>query len=205
MEPTEQVQTESRILAGVPELREATGTKPKLVGYAAVFNSKTDIAGLFTESIRPGAFARAIGEKQDVRALIDHNSSLILGRTTAGTLVLSEDDHGLRVEIDPPDTTAGRDIMESIRRGDVSGMSFTFRTIKDEWDISGDLAHRTLVDLDIEDVGPVTYPAYTATAISLRSAKAAVDEAKRVISEVACSTDGLGIYYAQLRLAEADV
>lgn len=163
------LKTETRVLMGVPELRDLKDHKPKIIGYAAKFNERSlPIMGLFEEQIAPGAFTRALKEKQDVRALIDHAEGRVLGRTAAGTLTLAEDETGLRVEIDPPDTSYARDILESIRRGDVTGMSFAFRTVKDSWDKGGKTTLRTLLDVDISDVSVVTYPAYPSTEVSVR-------------------------------------
>src|SRR5262245_2558056 len=113
----------------------ADGERPLIVGYAAVFESLSEDLGGFRERIRPDAFTRSLQEGADVRALVDHDPSRVLGRNKAGTLRLRTDTRGLLVEIDPPNTTAGRDIVESIRRGDVDGMSFAFRTPKggDDW------------------------------------------------------------------------
>src|ERR1051326_526152 len=89
------------MLGDVLELRAEEGKPPVISGYAAVFNKVADIGGWFREQVMPGAFARALREKQDVRALVDHNPSMIIGRSKAGTLKVFEDDKGLRVEITP--------------------------------------------------------------------------------------------------------
>ena len=145
-------------------------------GYAAVFNEETVIGEWFREIIRPGAFSRAIKEKQDVRALFNHSADHVLGRTKSGTLELDENKKGLWIEIDPPDTQPARDVLELIRRGDISEMSFAFTVHGpngDEWDETeikkGKLPLRTLVDLDLYDVSPVTFPAYEGTEVGLRS------------------------------------
>lgn len=142
----------------------------KIVGYAAKFspNRSQDLGG-FLEQIDPKAFTRTLAQGADVRALIDHNSSLILGRTKAGTLNLSVDSQGLLVEITPPDTSYARDLMVSMSRGDVTQMSFAFVTKQDAWDKEGDQNIRTLLDVDLHDVSAVTYPAYLNTEIGLRS------------------------------------
>lgn len=160
------------ILAPV-EIRVAgDGKKRMLVGYAAVFNSVTDI-GWFREQIAPGAFADAVKE-DDVRGLFNHDSNLILGRNKAGTLSLKEDRKGLYFEIDVPDTQVGRDVLTSVERGDVSGCSFAFMTLADEWDYSNeDSPLRTLKKVRLFDVGPVVYPAYADTSVAARSLEAA--------------------------------
>lgn len=162
--------TERRIYAcGGMEVRAAEGDTPaRLVGYAAVFGELSENLGGFREKIAPGAFAKSLGG--DVRALFNHDSNLILGRTKAKTLTLREDQRGLLVEIIPPDTAVARDLILSIGRGDVDQMSFGFRTKKDDWeeDAKGELI-RTLIEVEIFDVSPVVFPAYPTTEIGLRS------------------------------------
>jgi len=165
------MQNERRDIAVAPELRAADGKKTAK-GYAALFNSRTDIGGYFTEEIAPGAFSDAI--KGDVRALVDHDSGRVIGRTTAGTLRMSEDDKGLAVEIDLPDTTDGRDLAVLLERGDITGMSFGFRVTHDEWDETGDVPQRTIHKVELFEVSAVAFPAYPDTEIALRS----LDEAR---------------------------
>lgn len=142
----------------------------KIVGYAAKFapNRSQDLGG-FIEQIDPQAFTRTLAEGADVRALIDHNPSLILGRTVSGTLRLSTDSTGLLVEITPPDTSYAKDLMISLERGDVTQMSFAFVTKQDTWAKEGTSNIRTLLDVDLHDVSAVTYPAYLDTEVGLRS------------------------------------
>ena len=111
--------------AGTVEARAQGEAVPMIVGYAATFNQSAEIGGYFTEVIAPGAFADAIA-KDDVRAVFNHDENLVLGRTKSGTLRLFEDAIGLRYEIDPPDTQTARDLIESMRRGDISQSSFAF-------------------------------------------------------------------------------
>jgi hypothetical protein len=154
---------ELRISAGT-ELRNADpGT---IEGYAAVFNSKVDL-GLFVESVAPGAFGRAIRQKQDVRCLFNHDPNMILGRTTNGTLDLREDATGLRFRCTLADTSVAADVRKSILRGDVSGCSFSFVVVSDKWEWKE--KHRVLTDVDLYDVGPVTYPAYKQTSVGARA------------------------------------
>ncbi len=160
-------------LRAAPEGSKSPGT---MVGYAAVFEKYSADLGYFREKIQRGAFAKAIG-KCDVRALVNHDPNQLIGRKSAGTLRMEEDEIGLKVEIDLPDTTVGRDTAESIRRGDMQGQSFSFTTSVDQWDWSGETALRTLVEVDeLYDVGPVTFPAYEETSVAMRSFKAASDE-----------------------------
>jgi HK97 family phage prohead protease len=168
---------EVRTLGQVEARAAADGEPRMIVGYAAVFNSNADIAGYFVERIAPGAFSAAIG-RDDVRALFNHDENLVLGRTVSGTLKLSEDATGLRYEISPPDTSWARDLVVSIERGDVSQSSFAFRATKEQWDETGDLPVRTILEAELFDVSPVTYPAYDDTEVGVRSL-AAAREARR--------------------------
>lgn len=149
------------------ELRAAEGATIR--GYAAVFNTRSEDLGL-REVIMPGAFDRAIRERHDVRALWNHNGDLVLGRTTNGTLRLAVDERGLKMEADLPDTSAGRDALTLIRRGDVSEMSFAFRVPEggDTWQREDRVMVRRVSDVDLLDVSPVPYPAYPMTRVSAR-------------------------------------
>ena len=149
-------------------LDDSEDKKPKLVGYAALFNQRSEDMG-FIEMIRPGAFAKTIRES-DVRALFNHESSIVLGRNRNQTLSLVEDDKGLAVRILPPATTWATDVLELVRRGDVDQMSFGFRTLKDSFRTEGDKTIRELVEVQLFDVSVVTYPAYPQTEVALRSA-----------------------------------
>lgn len=146
----------------------------RIVGHASVFNREANIGGWFIESVAPGAFRRAILE-DDVRALFNHDANIVLGRNRAqprATLRLFEDDVGLAIEIDPPDTQQARDLMVSIDRGDVSQMSIGFRALKQEWDESGDVLKRKLTEVELFDVSPVTFPAFVETDVGLRTLEA---------------------------------
>jgi uncharacterized protein len=167
---------ERRVVVGGLEVRAAENEPSKLTGYAAVFNTRTAIGDVaswgFYEEIAPGAFRNAL--TMDVRALLNHDANLVLGRTTNHTLTLAEDEKGLRVEITPPDTQWGRDVMTLVQRGDISQMSFAFRVVRDQWiETKGQPPVRTLEDVELYDVSPVTYPAYPTTTVSARSASEA--------------------------------
>jgi len=149
----------------------------RLSGHAAVYYRDEDPLtefdifgdGSFVERVEPGAFDRALKEGQDVRALVDHDPSRILGRSTAGTLSLSTDDAGLAYRIDVPDTQVGRDILVSVRRGDITGSSYAFRVTREEWEDDKE-EHRTIrriLDVDLFDVGPVSFPAFAGTDVSV--------------------------------------
>jgi hypothetical protein len=170
------------------EVRAEGGSKPKIRGYAAVFDKQSEDLGGFKEIIDPGAFTDAI-KRDDVRALFNHNPNYVLGRNKSGTLVLSEDKNGLAIEIDPPDTQFARDLLVSIERKDISQMSFAFRIDGkngDRWEVDGkevkpmeafdsmwdgkkhDIV-RHVVKARLYDVSPVTYPAYPQTTVKVRS------------------------------------
>lgn len=140
--------------------------EPKITGYAALFNTWTDIGGWFRESIRPGAFAKTVMEN-DIRALWNHDANYVLGRNKAGSLKLREDSAGLAVEIDPVPAQWANDLLVSMRRGDVNQMSFGFSVNKQEVDYEKD--ERVLVDVTLYDVSIVTYPAYPQTTAQVRS------------------------------------
>lgn len=158
---------ERRTFLGEVEFR-ADGDLLRAIGYAAKFNVRSQDLGGFLEEVAPGAFAKTVREA-DVRGLFNHDPNQVLGRNRAGTLRLAEDKVGLRYEIDLPDTSAGRDIATLLERGDISGSSFGFRTIADAWDKTEDgFPIRTLKEVALRDVGPVTFPAYTDATSSLR-------------------------------------
>jgi HK97 family phage prohead protease len=146
---------------------------PVMKGHAAMFDSSSEDLGGFRERIAPGAFSKSL-ESADIRALFNHDSNIVLGRNKSGTLRLKEDKTGLAIEIDPPDTQAARDLIISMKRGDINQMSFGFRTIADKWaKLDGEWT-RTLLEVDLFDVSPVTYPAYLLTDISVRSMQEAI-------------------------------
>lgn len=148
---------------------DASG-KRTITGYAAVWDVLSVEMWGFREKIQKGAFAASIAAGDDVRALWNHDPNIVLGRTKSGTLRLAEDDHGLAVEIDPPDTQQARDLVAVIERGDVDQMSFAFATLEDKWEIDGyDQYIRTLVQAKLYDVAPATYPAYPDTSLGVRS------------------------------------
>lgn len=152
---------EKRVNAVDFELRDADDGGVTFTGYAAVFDSPSEPLP-FIETVAKGAFGRSLRSRNDVKLLWNHDSGQVLGSTRAKTLRLVEDDKGLRVEGDLPDTTLGRDARELIRRGDVDSMSFGFTTIRDKWSEDGN--QRTLHAVRLHEVSIVAFPAYTATA-----------------------------------------
>ena len=161
----------------LPAEVRAEGKTVTVEGYAAVFNEVTEIGPYFREKIAPGAFRAAIG-RDDVTFLIDHDG-LPLARTRSGTLTLSEDDHGLKIrsELDPEDPDVAR-ILGKMKRGDLDKMSFAFWAEREEWDESGDMPLRTVMQARLHDVSIVGRPAYDGTEIGLRSLEAFRREAR---------------------------
>jgi uncharacterized protein len=134
-----------------------------LTGYAARFNEPSEPLP-FVERIAPGAFKRSLRSRNDIKLLWNHDSSMVLGSTRAGTLTLTEDEQGLRVDATLPDTTAGRDARVLIQRGDVTGFSFGFTVPKggDTWNEDG--TERTLKSVRLMEVSTgVAFPAYPTT------------------------------------------
>jgi len=168
---------ERRLVSAPVEVRATEGAAPVVSGYAAVYETEAIIAGMFRERIAKGAFRSVIAAAPDVRALFKHDDNLVLGRTTNGTLRLSEDERGLRYEFDPnPDDTDAARVVAKIKRGDVSQSSYGFRVADggDEWTkptTRGELPLRTIVKFDVlRDVSPVTFPAFEDTTAEARSA-----------------------------------
>lgn len=155
----------------------AEGELPTIVGYGAVFYNGTPATEyrLFDdliERIMPGAFTNAIGPNADVLSTFNHNSSVVLGRTRNRSLRLSVDARGLRFEVDPPPTTHARDLVELLKRGDVTGSSFEFipRKVAYIRGRDGQPDIRELHEVELFEVGPVTFPAYAGTEAGLRAA-----------------------------------
>jgi HK97 family phage prohead protease len=178
-----EIERRSTTQAAAIETRE-DGTA-KLTGYAAVWDSETMIGGMFREVVRKGAFAKAIADGADVRALWNHNDDVVLGRTKSGTLKLEEDDTGLRYEVELPDTQAARDAITTIKRGDVSGSSFGFLVPKGgaAWSVDSNGSElRELLQVQLLDVSPVAYPAYDDTTVAARSLERFREESAAMIA-----------------------
>lgn len=147
------------------------GETPKISGYFAVFNSNYDIAPGMSESVAPGAFDNTLSG--DIRALVNHDTTLVLGRTSAHTLELRQDEHGLwgEIAVNPKDSDA-MNLYERVKRGDVNQCSFGFDIRDEETTVSenGDV-HWTIKDVELFEVSCCTFPAYEQTNISARSAE----------------------------------
>lgn len=152
-----------------PDLAEmrAEGDGMTFTGYAIRYNADSEPLP-FIERIAPGAVTRSLKSRNEIKAFVNHNTDLVLGSTRSGTLRMNENDQGVPVTIDLPDTTYGRDLSKSVARGDVSGMSFGFSVVKDKW--SNDGAQRTITELRLHEVSVVTgFPAYRQTTAAVRS------------------------------------
>lgn len=140
-------------------------------GYFAVFDSNYEIFDGMSESIAPGAFSSSIAG--DIRALVNHDTTLVLGRTKAGTLQLREDNHGLwgHIDINPKDGDA-MNLYERVKRGDVNQCSFGFDIREEETEFRQDgSVHWTIKDVELYEVSCCTFPAYEETNISARTAQ----------------------------------
>jgi HK97 family phage prohead protease len=159
---------EREVRGGVPAEIRADEGGLRVSGYAAVFNEPADIGGMFKEVIAPGAFRDALS-RDDVVFLINHDG-LPLARTRSGTMTLTEDSKGLRMDtvLDPEDPDV-KSIAGKMKRGDLDKMSFAFRATKQEWDDTSDPPTRTIHEMRLFDVSIVTRPAYDGTSIAMRS------------------------------------
>ena len=169
---------ERRLQASRIELRASNGQPTRLAGYAALFDSPSEDLGGFTETIKRGAFKDALASAGlDCRMLFNHDSNMVLGRTP-DTLALREDSTGLYLDCMPPDTSYAKDVMTLVSKNIVNQCSFGFTVAADEWyNSAGELVSRwsgvkrvitkigTLMDTSV-----VTYPAYSSTSVTARSA-----------------------------------
>ena len=159
---------------------------PRIVGVAAVYYDETrdteyELWEGVRERIMPGAFADVLDN--DVRALFNHSPDNVLGRTSAGTLTLSDSAEGLRYEVKVDGTHIAHDVVRFLERGDVSGSSFAFSVSDEHWDKEDGDDIRVITKIGtLYDVGPVTYPAYTATHSGVRNDTDA-DDARASLAE----------------------
>lgn len=175
------------------------GNSSVISGYAALYDSLSEDLGGFRELIEPGAFAPALAGEPDIRALFNHDTSMVLGRTTSNTLTIGEDDQGLRFSVDIPDVSYARDLHTSVSRGDISGASFAFRVGPDDYDLSfeGDEIIRRIRRIPVVyEVSVVTNPAYPETEVSARSLKSLDDRIKKLEKGVKSTRD---LYLLKIR------
>lgn len=157
-----------RAVASKFTTREDGGTNPCIEGYFAVFNSNYQIYSDMSESIAPGAFTKSLSN--DVRALINHDTSLVLGRTNAHTLELRQDEHGLwgHIDINPNDVDA-MNLYERVKRKDVDQCSFGFDILDEETEFREDgSVHWTIKEVELFEVSVCTFPAYESTSVTAR-------------------------------------
>ena len=184
-EATLQIERRCIQVTGLEVRAGGEGAKmPTLVGYAAVYDSPTDL-GPFIEIIAKGAFGESISRGDDIRALFNHDTAHVLGRRSVGTLRIFDEDKGVRVEIDLPNTQTARDLSESIDRGDIDQMSVTWYIDDDfdsEWrwmeETGEDKDARRILRATLREVSIVAIPAYDDTSIAKRSLEAARSEQK---------------------------
>ncbi|HEV2133396.1 MAG TPA: HK97 family phage prohead protease [Terracidiphilus sp.] len=146
----------------------------QIQGYAIVFNSRSTDLGGFIEICSPQMLTRTLKESPDVLALRDHKSELLLGRTTAGTLALNPDNKGLAFTITLPKTNIGDDTAENVRLRNLTGCSFGFVAVKDDWKVVNGQLTRTLLDIDLFEISVTSFPAYDATSVNTRSCPVAL-------------------------------
>lgn len=175
----------------VSELRvETRGDGKKVIrGYSALFGVLSEDLGGFREKIDQGAFREPL-TRDDVRGLFNHDMNFVLGRTSSRTLLLSEDERGLFMEAEPPDTQWARDLVTSIERKDVTGQSFSFSMDWDDdaaetWEQDGNEVIRTIRKVSrLYDVGPVTFPAYPQTDVSVASRAQVPDQVRAHVEAI---------------------
>ena len=156
-----------------------------VVGHASVYDSRSNNLGGFYEFIERGAFNEELISNSDVRALINHDPNLILARNTSGTLNLTADERGLKYEFEMPETSYGKDLAISMKRGDITQSSFAFTVAEDDWSTDADGNNiRTIKKIDrLYDVSPVTYPAYNMAESDLVVAKRGLKEYQESLVE----------------------
>jgi HK97 family phage prohead protease len=178
------------------ELRAAGSDKaPKIEGYAAVFGQRTDI-GPFWEVIQEGAFTRTLASDTDVVCLFNHDENMLLGRKSAGTLTLEQDEVGLKFSCTLPDTTAARDTYANLKAGNLRECSFGFYVNGpqgESWTALPDGSDlRTLLDVTLFDVSVVVNPAYSGTSAQARNVVPDDIEQRRAAATRAASTSKVG-------------
>ena len=157
---------------------ELRADRTKIVGYAVVFETRSRDLGGFVEVVKPQAIDDAVRASADIVALYNHDVGAVLGRTPR-TLTLSKDRRGLAFELEPAPTQAGHDALALVQRGDVTGASFGFRTLKDAWRQDAGVMVRELLDIEVLEISLTAFPAYQQTDVSVaqRSLQAATSSA----------------------------
>ena len=178
-------QMEKRIFNIETRVDSTEDGRDLVVGHASVYDSRSNNLGGFYEFIERGAFTEELIANSDVRALINHDPNLILARNTSGTLNLSADERGLKYEFEMPETSYGKDLAISMKRGDITQSSFAFTVAEDDWSTDADGNNiRTIKKIDrLYDVSPVTYPAYNMAESDLVVAKRGLKEYQESLVE----------------------
>lgn len=191
------------------EIRECSGLEVRqiqedggtiIAGRAVPYSEWSDDLGGFREQFAPGALRESLAD-DDIRALFNHDSNLVLGRKSTGTLRIREADEGVMYEVDiNEDDSEAMAAVARIRRGDITGNSFGFYVEREEdqdWEERDGTLWRTIRRARLREVGPQTFPAYPQTDVSARSAAAVLEEARRWLEKRGRSTD---LVEARLRL-----
>ena len=178
-------QMEKRIFNIETRVDSTEDGRDLVVGHASVYDSRSNNLGGFYEFIERGAFNEELISNSDVRALINHDPNLILARNTSGTLNLTADERGLKYEFEMPETSYGKDLAISMKRGDITQSSFAFTVAEDDWSTDADGNNiRTIKKIDrLYDVSPVTYPAYNMAESDLVVAKRGLKEYQESLVE----------------------
>lgn len=168
-----------RSIASEFKTREA-GEDKYIEGYFSVFDSEYELWPGAVEKVAPGAFSKTLGN--DIRALVNHDTTLVLGRCKAGTLELKEDSHGLygRIKINQDDTDA-MNLYARVQRGDVDQCSFGFCIREEDFILNDDgSCEWILKDVDLYEVSVCTFPAYESTAVAAREKNLADIEKRKL-------------------------
>lgn len=191
------------------EVRRQTDKPPVISGYVVVFDAASrilhDWSGQpFIERFAAGAFDAWLRTDPELVALWNHNADLPLARRSRGTLQIAKDEHGLRFEMTPPESSWGADAIVAIQRGDVLGMSFLFEAVRDAWNppSADGVAQRTVLESVLYEISPVTFPAYPATQVTVRAVRVpnfgsdsrAADEIERRKQHLAVRRRRLDLY-----------
>ena len=196
---------ERRLYLENVELRETEEDgKPKIFGYGAVYESRSEDLGGFQEIFKRGCFDESINRNDDIRCLYNHDTSKVLGRRKSGTLKVGVNDRGLWIEDALPDTPTASEVRELVGRGDISGMSVGFYIEDAEadqsWDKEGDRWLRTVLKATVVEVSAVAFPAYTDTSVAMRSLNAIKETQEQHFSTEQIETEQRML---RLRLAKA--
>ncbi|HDR0619600.1 TPA: HK97 family phage prohead protease [Pasteurella multocida] len=156
---------------------ELSAENEKLIGYVVKWNSPSELMwGEFVEQFTQGAFSETLSSGADVRALFEHDHTKLLGRTQANTLKLEEDGIGLRFELTPPETSLGKDLLVSVKRGDITGMSFGFRSKAENWNFDLTPCQRIVTNAELVEITVTSIPAYPESNVQI--AQRSMEQAK---------------------------